>query len=70
MSGLVAIANNTDGARICADRTKSLDAISNREHIFALINGGVIHATSETTGFRVGELLLTNGESYTDYWAM
>ncbi|KAJ0028659.1 hypothetical protein Pint_35750 [Pistacia integerrima] len=63
MSGPVAIAGKAEGALTCADRTKSLDAISDKEHISGLTNGEAVH-TTESSGFRFGELLLTNGESY------
>ncbi|KAJ7972328.1 Phosphatidylinositol 4-phosphate 5-kinase [Quillaja saponaria] len=63
MSGLVAIVDNVEGARSCAERTKSLDAFSDKTHTSILTNGDTGH-TSETAGFRVGELLLPNGESY------
>ncbi|KAJ4705011.1 putative Phosphatidylinositol-4-phosphate 5-kinase [Melia azedarach] len=64
MSGPVAIVGNREGALSSAERTQSLDAISERDHISALINGEAVRTSSETTGFRVGELLLPNGESY------
>ncbi|XP_031280880.1 phosphatidylinositol 4-phosphate 5-kinase 9 isoform X2 [Pistacia vera] len=63
MSGPVAIAGKAEGALTCADRTKSLDAISDKEHISGLTNGEAVH-TTESSGFRFGELLRTNGESY------
>ncbi|XP_044498325.1 phosphatidylinositol 4-phosphate 5-kinase 9-like [Mangifera indica] len=63
MSGPVALAGNAEGALTCADRTKSLEAISDKEHINRLANGEAVH-TTENSGIRAGELLLTNGESY------
>ncbi|XP_041023943.1 phosphatidylinositol 4-phosphate 5-kinase 9 isoform X1 [Juglans microcarpa x Juglans regia] len=63
MSGPVAIVDNVEGAISHAERTKSLDAISDKDHTSLSTNGEVIH-TSETAGFRVRELLLTNRESY------
>lgn len=59
MSGPVAIVGNVERALSCADRTTSLDGISDKDRIYALNNG-----EAETSGFRFGELLLTNGESY------
>jgi 1-phosphatidylinositol-4-phosphate 5-kinase len=63
MSGPVAIVDNVGEAVSFAERTKSLDAISDRDSTSILTNGEVGH-TSETAGFRFGELLLPNGESY------
>ncbi|KAK7267799.1 hypothetical protein RIF29_20478 [Crotalaria pallida] len=63
MSGPEAIFDNLDGALSGAERTKSLDAISQVDYISTLTNGEAGHS-SEITGFRVGELLLPNGESY------
>lgn len=62
MSGPVAIVGNVERALSCADRTTSLDAICDRDRVYALNNGEPVH--SESSGFRVGELLLPNGESY------
>ncbi|KAK7345485.1 hypothetical protein VNO77_16089 [Canavalia gladiata] len=63
MSGPVATVDNLDGALSCAERTKSLDAISEIDCKSILTNGeGGL--SSEVAGFRVGELLLPNGESY------
>ncbi|KAJ6331281.1 hypothetical protein OIU76_009789 [Salix suchowensis] len=47
-----------------AQRTKSVDAISDRDRSSISINGESFHASSETIAFRVGELCLPNGESY------
>ncbi|CAJ1968863.1 unnamed protein product [Sphenostylis stenocarpa] len=63
MSGPVATVDNLDGALSCAERTKSFDAISEIDRISTLTNGEAGHS-SEIAGFRVGELLLPNGESY------
>ncbi|XP_015870188.3 phosphatidylinositol 4-phosphate 5-kinase 9 isoform X1 [Ziziphus jujuba] len=63
MSGLVAIVDNVEGALSCAERTKSLDAIPDKDLSSISTNGEFSH-TSETAGFRVGERLLPNGESY------
>ncbi|KAI4300355.1 hypothetical protein L6164_033743 [Bauhinia variegata] len=63
MSGPVAIVDNLEGAVSCAERTKSLDAISGKDYISVLTNGEADHS-SEISGFRAGELLLANGESY------
>ncbi|TKY52992.1 Phosphatidylinositol 4-phosphate 5-kinase 9 [Spatholobus suberectus] len=63
MSGPVATVDNLDGALSCAERTKSLDAISEIDRISILTNGEADHS-SEVAGFRIGELLLSNGESY------
>ncbi|KAL2487318.1 Phosphatidylinositol 4-phosphate 5-kinase 9 [Abeliophyllum distichum] len=52
-----------------SDTKKYLDAIlaNDRNHLKGLTNGEVSHASSETTGFRAGEVLLPNGESYSGY---
>ncbi|QCE05452.1 phosphatidylinositol 4-phosphate 5-kinase 9 isoform X1 [Vigna unguiculata] len=63
MSGPVATVDNLDGALSCAERTKSLDAISEIDRVPILTNGEAGHS-SEVAGFRVGELALPNGESY------
>ncbi|KAK6244651.1 hypothetical protein QUC31_011060 [Theobroma cacao] len=63
MSGPVATVENVEGALSCAERTKSLDAITDIENGSILTNGDAVHS-SETAGFRVGELLLPNGDSY------
>ncbi|KAK8713692.1 hypothetical protein V6N13_148903 [Hibiscus sabdariffa] len=52
-----------EGALSRAQRTKSLDAISDKENGSILSNGEAVH-NSETAGFRVGELLLRNGHFY------
>lgn len=61
MSGPVATVDNSDRALSHADRTQSLDALSKIDHI--LTNGEADHSP-EIAGFRVGELSLPNGESY------
>ncbi|XP_052172989.1 phosphatidylinositol 4-phosphate 5-kinase 9-like [Diospyros lotus] len=65
MSGPVAVVGDV-GALSLSDRTRSLDAISfhEREHPDVLTNGEVSCNSSETASFRVGELILPNGESY------
>ncbi|CAI0407607.1 unnamed protein product [Linum tenue] len=47
-----------------ADRTKSIDAISIRDFSSLSVNGEELHSFSESASFRIGELFLTNGESY------
>ncbi|XP_059667558.1 phosphatidylinositol 4-phosphate 5-kinase 9 [Cornus florida] len=66
MSGSLAIVDDVGGALSFSERTKSLDAISlnDKDHLTTLSNGEVARTSSETTGFRVGELLLSNGESF------
>lgn len=67
MSGPVAIVDNIEGALSCTERTKSLDATSFNEHLghpSIITNGETAHTSSETAGYRVGELLLSNGEKY------
>ncbi|KAM7531703.1 hypothetical protein LguiB_035113 [Lonicera macranthoides] len=74
MSGPLAIVDSVDGALSVSNRTglsltnrtKSIDAISfrNNDHPNALNFGEVARSSSETIGFRVGELLLSNGEFY------
>ncbi|XVE96577.1 hypothetical protein REPUB_Repub02eG0234800 [Reevesia pubescens] len=63
MSALVATVDNVGGALSRAERTKSLDAIIDKDNGSILTNGDAVHS-SETVGFRVGELLLPNGDSY------
>ncbi|KAL5150093.1 Phosphatidylinositol 4-phosphate 5-kinase 9 [Glycine soja] len=63
MSGPVATVDNLDGALSCAERTKSLDAISEIDCLSIFTIGEAAHS-SEVAGFRVGELSLPNGESY------
>lgn len=66
MSGPVAIADNVvERTLTSADRTKSVDVISDRDHLSISINGEDAHASSEAAAsFRVGELVLSNGEYY------
>lgn len=66
MSGSVATVDNVEGALSCAERTKSLDVFSynDKDHPSIVTNGEVEHTSSENAGFRVGELLLLNGDSY------
>ncbi|KDP29195.1 hypothetical protein JCGZ_16584 [Jatropha curcas] len=65
MSGPVAIADNfVERTLTSADRTKSVDIISDGDHLSVLTNGEAAHASSEAASFRVGELVLTNGEHY------
>ncbi|XP_061345746.1 phosphatidylinositol 4-phosphate 5-kinase 9-like isoform X2 [Gastrolobium bilobum] len=64
MSGPVATVDYlVGGALSCAERTKSLDVIYGSDHLSILTNGGAVHS-SEIDGFSVGEILLSNGESY------
>lgn len=64
MSGPEVIVGNVERALTCADRTKSVDAISDRDRSSISINGESFRASSENLAFRVGELGLPNGESY------
>ncbi|KAM7464215.1 hypothetical protein LguiA_032336 [Lonicera macranthoides] len=71
MSGLVAIADYVEGphsvsSRTVSNRRKSADAISfsDSDHLTTVTNGEVTRSSSGTAGFRVGELLLSNGEFY------
>lgn len=65
MSGPVAI-EDIGGDLSCAERTKSLNASSldDKDRLSTSSNAELNHPSSETAGFRVRELLLTNGESY------
>ncbi|KAB2087228.1 hypothetical protein ES319_A04G088400v1 [Gossypium barbadense] len=63
MSGPVVTLDNVEGARSCAERTRSLDAITDKDNGSILTNGEAVHG-SETAAFRVGELLLPNGDLY------
>ncbi|KAK9026765.1 hypothetical protein V6N11_039599 [Hibiscus sabdariffa] len=58
MSSLVATTNNVE-----EERRKSPDAITEKDYGSILTNGDAGHS-SEAAGFRVGELLLPNGDSY------
>ncbi|KAG5556815.1 hypothetical protein RHGRI_007164 [Rhododendron griersonianum] len=65
MSGPVAIVDAV-GALSLSDRTRSLDAVSfnEKDHPSVLTNGEVSGTSPETVGFRVEELVLSNGEYY------
>lgn len=63
MSCPVANVDRVEGGLTCAERTRSLDAIADKDNVSVSTNGEVDH-TSEAAGFKVGELLLPNGESY------
>ncbi|PSS32869.1 Phosphatidylinositol 4-phosphate 5-kinase [Actinidia chinensis var. chinensis] len=65
MSGPVAIVDDV-GALSLSDRTKSLDAVSfyEKDHPSVLTNGEVACTSSAHVAYRVGELVLSNGESY------
>ncbi|XP_016511584.1 phosphatidylinositol 4-phosphate 5-kinase 9-like [Nicotiana tabacum] len=65
MSGLVAIVDNIGKTLSLSDRTKSLDAvlIADNNGSNKWTNGEVCH-TSESTSFRVRDIFLPNGESY------
>ncbi|XP_022767259.1 phosphatidylinositol 4-phosphate 5-kinase 9-like isoform X2 [Durio zibethinus] len=63
MSGPVVTVDNVEGALSQAERSKSLDAIIDKDDGSILTNGDAVHS-SETAEFRVGELLLPNGDSY------
>ncbi|XP_010558195.1 PREDICTED: phosphatidylinositol 4-phosphate 5-kinase 9 [Tarenaya hassleriana] len=51
------------GPLACAERTKSADAITNKE-LASILRNGELSAVSENAGFRVGELSLPDGECY------
>ncbi|VVA97055.1 unnamed protein product [Arabis nemorensis] len=51
------------GPVACAERTKSVDALTKKE-ILSVLNNGEISETSEDARFRVRKLFLPNGESY------
>ncbi|OWM82463.1 hypothetical protein CDL15_Pgr002037 [Punica granatum] len=65
MSGPVA-PGDIGGALSCADRTKSLDALSlnDKDCLSTSSNAEFDHSSSDTAGFKVGNLLLPKGESY------
>ncbi|KAM5559685.1 phosphatidylinositol 4-phosphate 5-kinase 9 [Rosa sericea] len=63
MSGPAAIDDNLKGARSYAERTRSLDVISDKDREF-IINNGEAAQSSEPAAFRVTELLLPNSETY------
>ncbi|EEF42864.1 phosphatidylinositol-4-phosphate 5-kinase, putative [Ricinus communis] len=64
MSGPAAIADHVERSLTSADRTKSVDLIIDRDYHSVSINGEAAHSSSEAASFRVGELSLPNGESY------
>ena len=66
MSGPVATGDVVEGAISRTERTKSLDAITSngKDYQSILTNGEVLHASSETVGFKSGNLFLANGECY------
>ncbi|CAK9157679.1 unnamed protein product [Ilex paraguariensis] len=66
MSCTVAIVDNAEGAVSLSNRAKSLDAISfnDDDRPSLLANGTDARTSSETAGFRVAELLLSNGDAY------
>ncbi|KAL5546058.1 hypothetical protein UlMin_005745 [Ulmus minor] len=63
MSCSEAFVDNLEAEHTCAERTRSLDAICKKDDFSISTNGEVAH-TSEDSHFRVGELLLSNGESF------
>ncbi|KAL8516741.1 hypothetical protein ACS0TY_015125 [Phlomoides rotata] len=68
MSGSVATGSNVERTLSLSNRTKSLDSIvSNDKSRSSEVNGEVSHASSGTNGFRVEEILLPSGESYSGY---
>lgn len=58
MSGSVATVSNVERTLSLSSRTRSLDSI---------VNGEISHASSGTNVFRVEEILLPSGESYSGY---
>ncbi|XP_021866256.1 phosphatidylinositol 4-phosphate 5-kinase 9 isoform X2 [Spinacia oleracea] len=66
MSDPVAIAENGRGAVLCPARTQSLDliALKVKDNIGTTSNGDLSRTSSTASGFRVGEIILPNGESY------
>ncbi|PIA43607.1 hypothetical protein AQUCO_01900184v1 [Aquilegia coerulea] len=66
MSGLGALGCNVEGSLSTADRTRSLDLTSyiEKEHSSLVENGQIARASSESIGFRVSEVLLSQGDSY------
>lgn len=66
MSDIVAIAENGGGMVLGPMRTQSLDifASSVKQNNPAASNGEISRTSSMASGFRVGEIVLPNGESY------
>ncbi|KAK3043028.1 hypothetical protein RJ639_002596 [Escallonia herrerae] len=64
VEGELALSNKAGGLTL-SNRTESVDANSfyDNDHLTTLTNGEVA-SSSETAGFRVGELLLSNGDLY------
>lgn len=66
MSGPEATGDDVEGATSRTGRTKSLDVVTSngRDYRSILTNGEVVHASSETVGFKSGNLFLPGGECY------
>ncbi|XP_021774564.1 phosphatidylinositol 4-phosphate 5-kinase 9-like isoform X2 [Chenopodium quinoa] len=66
MSDPVAAVENGGGVALCPARTQSLDVFASnlKDGIGAVSNGGISRTSSTASGFRVGDITLPNGESY------
>lgn len=66
MSGPVAVAKNGEGVFLCPGRTQSLDvlALNEKGNPHAQSNRDIACTSSTTSGFRVGAIVLPNGEYY------
>ncbi|CAN1275975.1 Phosphatidylinositol 4-phosphate 5-kinase 9 [Linum perenne] len=64
MSGPLANVDGVGRGLTLSDRTKSFDAVSSREFPSLSVNGDVSYAISESASFKIGDLFLANGESY------
>ncbi|GAB4856576.1 Phosphatidylinositol 4-phosphate 5-kinase 9 [Ancistrocladus abbreviatus] len=67
MSGAVALVENGGGTLLLAGRTKSLDvaiSFNGKDSLPALLNEEGAPTSPAASGFRVGEIILPNGDSY------
>uniref|UniRef100_A0A1D1XZ40 1-phosphatidylinositol-4-phosphate 5-kinase n=1 Tax=Anthurium amnicola TaxID=1678845 RepID=A0A1D1XZ40_9ARAE len=69
MSLRVALAGDVEGALSCSENA-GLDTLSfsEKELPITSVNGQSVHATTETAGLRLGDVILPNGESYSGTW--
>ncbi|KAL5727313.1 1-phosphatidylinositol-4-phosphate 5-kinase [Ranunculus cassubicifolius] len=65
MSGPVALGDMVEASLSNVDRTRSLDAdFGDKEHLHIIANGQSSRSSFEGAGFRVGDILLSHGDSY------
>ncbi|KZV35740.1 phosphatidylinositol 4-phosphate 5-kinase 9 [Dorcoceras hygrometricum] len=64
MTDPVALVNGVERTLCLSDRTKSLDLIVSGDNSCVVESNGEVSHSSETNGFQCGEIMLSNGESY------